>query len=141
MSDAPPTIKEFATGEVGFYGEFVDDHTANTLANLDAVRPTLTMYPEAYGLTRGAFYELPFTGEGGIAKTPNAKLDAFCARRIADIMFSFARRINEVGFKDDSPEVLRFENVDLSAAMDISPEAPPEADDAAIRESFMGIVV
>lgn len=96
------------------------------------------MYPRAYEYTRDAYREMPYTGEGVTETKPNPKLDAFCARRIADIMYSFALRINAVKFEDDSPEAIRMENVDLSAANEVSPEDPPPADDAAIRESFMG---
>ena len=134
----PAALKQFAPTEREFYDEYVDQNTANTLDDLEAIRPSLTMYPQAYSVTRDAWYGLPYVGEGGTAQKPNEKFDALYARRIADIMFSFARRINAVGFKDDSPEAIRFENVDLSAAQDVSPEAPPPPDDAAIRESFMG---
>ncbi|HLD32113.1 MAG TPA: hypothetical protein VJB10_00835 [Candidatus Peribacteraceae bacterium] len=139
MVDSESTaLKQFAPTEREFYDEYVGKNTANALDDLEALRPSLTMYPQAYHLTRDAYYELPYAGEGVTEKKPNPKLDALCARRIADIMFSFARRINAVGFKDDSLEAIRFEHVDLSAAHDVSPEAPPPPDDAAIRESFMG---
>lgn len=138
MSDLPQEYKTFAPTEREFYEELVDTNTAETLEGLDAIRSSLRMYPQAYHLVRDAFYEMPYVGEGGTASKPNEKLDAFYARRIADIMYSFAQRIHTVGFEDDSPEAVRFQNVDLSAAEDVSPEDPPKPDDAGIRESFMG---
>ncbi|PIQ76664.1 hypothetical protein COU78_05215 [Candidatus Peregrinibacteria bacterium CG10_big_fil_rev_8_21_14_0_10_49_24] len=137
MSDKEPAYKTFAPTEKELYEEFVDKNTAETLENLDAMRPALKMYPQGYHLVRDALYEMPYVGEGGTAPKSNEKFDAFYARRIADILYSFALRIRAVGFEDDSPEILSMQNVDLSAAHDVSPEAPPEPDNEAIRESFM----
>ena len=136
MPDEEPKIKEFLQMERESYDEQVGLNTANTLQGLDEIRPTLTMYPRAYEYTRDAYREMPYVRDGGEATKPNPKFDAFYARRLADIMYSFALRINAVKFSDETEDTIRLQNVDLSHANDV-PDTPERATDEAIRQSFM----
>jgi len=139
MSDATQEVKQFAPGEKEAYDEVIASRTRELIFDLDDVRPSFTRFPQGYEVVHKAVNEMPYYGAGtDQVPNPNPKLDAFCARVISTIVYSFALRINEVGFRDEVPGDIDLHSVDLSAANDAPVEGAPVApDDEGIRRSYM----
>jgi len=130
MSSEQESPLAFQSTEKEFYLEQVDTNTADILSELEHLRPSLTTYPQSFRMVADAVKSFPFVDN-------NNKFDAFYAKRLAMIIYTFAKTINDIGFSDETDPHLELQEVDLSAAKKSSPDVPAEIDDTAVRESFM----
>lgn len=124
----PKTSKEWAKGQKEFCASNAEDETQDLLANLEEIRLSLGMHPQAFSMIVEQILATPYCKSNDV-------VDGFIALQILRIFAEFANRLKRIGITDMDDPHLKLNKVDLSAAKESCGIDLP--DDAAIRKSFL----
>jgi hypothetical protein len=124
--DAPGTFKEWLPSQRKYSDDAAGDITSGLLDDLESIRISLGMYPQAFRLVVQQVEETPYDDGDGI-------VDGFVALRILDILQEFAKRLERIGICDIDDPNQELAHVDLSAARES--DGMPTAEE--VRQSFL----
>ena len=129
MSEKTSKIpKEWAKGQKEFCASNAEDETRDLLDNLEEIRLSLGMHPQAFSMIVEQILHTPYCKDNEI-------VDGFIALQILRIYAQFSDRLKRIGITDIDDPYLKLNEVDLSAAKESCGIDFP--DDAAIRKSFL----
>ena len=118
--------KKFRPGERDYCEGQAGENVEGVPAELESLRVTLSMYPQAFEHVIRQVNDLPYSPK-------QANLDAFVAFKLGRILDGFADRMRQIGVRDVEDPDAWMQHVDLSAGKDF----PDDIDHEAVRQSAL----